>query len=209
MSQRAERQAACLRAVGYAKPTKREIVEYVNELIDGDGPLDERLIGLIWLYFERRPTQRAAKDVRYWVAQAAYTGDDREWMRYVRAEPGKLVATDGHRMHVADAGDVVSTGFRDPTTMLPVDPGDITFPPYEQVIPPPDLQGRTEKALTDFEPEGKDVVRLGEALLDRRYVREAYAGSETLLVSARGPLYPVRFDSLDGTRIAVVMPRRT
>jgi hypothetical protein len=181
-------------------------LEHIEDTLGGHADLiDLKLIGMVWLYFEQRPSQRAARDVRYWVAQAASTDETREHLRWVRAEPGRLIATDGHRLHMAEVPAAVA-GFLHPTTLTAVDV-DAVFPPYEQVVPAMP-EGAELVGLDDFEPVSKDSIRLDDIHFNRRYVLEAFAGSDTMLSGVTGALDPVRFESVDGKRVAVIMPMR-
>lgn len=204
-----DRQAACLKAAGYRKPTKRELLDRIDELLDGGPPVDPKLIGMVWLYFEQRPNQRAAGSDAHWVAQAVGTDETRQLMWCVRTEPGKLIATDGHRLHLATGQDVTSEGYLDATTLKPVEapsPG-MDFPPYDQLMPamPEDAE---LVMLADFMPVDRESVELTGIRLNRRYVREAFAGSDAMRFGHDGPLDPVRLESLDGRRVAVIMSMR-
>jgi hypothetical protein len=199
-----QRQAACLKAAGYAKPTKKELLTVIDELIEKGDPLDKKLVGLVWLYFEKNPSQKAASDLRYWVAQAVSKDDTRLPLHNVRCEPGKLIATDGHRLHIAEVDDVFTHGFFEPVTLTPIE-FDEQFPPCGDIekiaIPATKIV-----SFDDFEPVAKDVVKLGEVFFERRYIKEAFAGSETLRVSESGPRDVARFEGEN--RTALIMPRR-
>jgi hypothetical protein len=164
---------------------------------------------MVWLYFERQPNQRAAKHDSWWVAQVVGTDDTRPWLYHVRTEPGKLIATDGHRLHLATDQNVVHKGYLDATTLTPVEAPapDIDFPPYEQVMPAMPEDAELVK-LDDFTPVDRESVELAGIRLNRRYVREAFAGSDVMRFGRGGPLDPVRLESVDGKRVAVIMPMR-
>jgi hypothetical protein len=186
------------------------MLEHIEDILGGHADLiDSKLIGLVWLYFEPRPSQRAAKHDSYWVAQAVSTDENRPWIHCVRTEPGKLIATDGHRVHLATGQNVTSEGYLDATTLTPVEapaPG-MDFPPYEQVMPAMS-EGAELVKLEDFVPADRDSVKLNGVLFNRRYVREAFAGSDQMLFGITGALDPVRLESTDGKRVAVIMPLR-
>jgi hypothetical protein len=204
-----DRQAACLKAAGYRKPTKKDLLTRIDELLDAGPPTDPKLIGMVWLYFEQRPNHRAAKHDSWSVAQAVGTSEHRPWRWGVRTEPGKLIATDGHRMHLAAGQDVTDGGYLDATTLTPVEapaPG-MDFPPYEQVMPAMP-EGAELVKLDDFTPADRESVELAGIRLNRRYVREAFAGSDAMRYGRGGPLDPVRLESVDGKRVAVIMPMR-
>jgi hypothetical protein len=199
-----QKQAACLKAAGYAKPTKKELLTVIDELIEKGDPLDKKLVGLVWLYFEKNPSQKAADDLRYWVAQAVSKDDTKSFMHNVRCEPGKLIATDGHRLHIAEVSEVSADGFLEPITLTPIE-FDEQFPPYgdiEKIAPP----ATKTVSFDDFEPMAKDIVKLGEVFFERRFIKEAFAGSETMKVSESGPLDVARFEGEN--RTALIMPRR-
>lgn len=209
MSELQDRQAACLKAAGYRKPTKRELLDRIDELLNGGPPVDPKLIGMVWLYFEQRPSQRAAGSDAHWVAQAVRTDGRRPWLWCVRTEPGKLIATDGHRLHLAVGQDVTSSGYLDATTLHPVEApsSGMDFPPYEQVMPAMP-EGAELVKLSDFVPVDREAVELAGIRLNRRYVREAFAGSDAMRYGHDGLLDPVRLESVDGKRVAVIMPMR-
>jgi hypothetical protein len=201
-----QKQATCLKAAGYAKPTKKELLTVIDEILESSDSYDPKLVGLVWLYFEKNPSQKAADDLRYWVAQAVGHGEDRPWLYHVRIEPGKLIATDGHRLHIAlDNTNNTYTGFLDATTLTPFIDPDTQFPPYDEIL---DSAPPATKIVSfdDFEPMDKDTVKLGEVFFERRYIREAFAGSETMLVSESGPSDIARFEGEN--RTALIMPRR-
>jgi hypothetical protein len=196
-----QKQAACLKAAGYAKPTKKELLAVIDEILESSDSYDPKLVGLVWLYFEKNPSQKAASDLRYWVAQAVSTDDTRP---YVRCELGKLIATDGHRLHIAEVSDVSEEGFLEPITLTPIE-FDGKFPPYDQIL---DIAPPATKIVSfdDFEPMAKDIVKLGDVVFERRYIKEAFAGSETMKVSEGDPLNVARFEGEN--RTALIMPRR-
>jgi hypothetical protein len=106
-----------------------------------------------------------------------------------------------------DESNPTYTGWLDPTTLTPFINPDVTFPPYEQVVPAMP-EGAELVGLDDFVPVGKDSIRLDGIHFNRRYVLEAFAGSDTMLSGVTGALDPVRFESVDGKRVAVIMPMR-
>jgi hypothetical protein len=199
-----QRQAACLKAAGYAKPTKKELLTVIDEILESSESFDPKLVGLVWLYFEKNPSQKAANYPSWWVAQAVSKDETRPSLHNVRCEPGKLIATDGHRLHIATNQNVVSKGFLEPTTLTPIE-FDEQFPPYDQILnsAPPATK---IVSFDDFEPVAKDVVKLGEVFFERRYIKEAFAGSETMRVSKSGPRDVARFEGEN--RTALIMPRR-
>jgi hypothetical protein len=201
-----QKQAACLKAAGYAKPTKKELLTVIDEILESSDSYDPKLVGLVWLYFEKNPSQKAASDLRYWVAQAVSKDDTKPHLHNVRCEPGKLIATDGHRLHIAeDDTNSTYTGFLEPITLTPFIDPDTQFPPYgdiEKIAPP----ATKIVSFDDFEPMAKDVVKLGEVFFERRFIKEAFAGSETMKVSEGDPLNVARFEGEN--RTALIMPRR-
>jgi hypothetical protein len=188
-----QKQAACLKAAGYFKPTKKELLTVIDEILESSDSFDPK-------------SQKAASDLRYWVAQAVSKDDTRPHLHNVRCEPGKLIATDGHRLHIAeDDTNSTYTGFLEPITLTPFIDPDTQFPPYgdiEKIAPP----ATKIVSFDDFEPMAKDIVKLGEVFFERRYIKEAFAGSETMKVSESGPLDVARFEGEN--RTALIMPRR-
>lgn len=88
-----------------------------------------------------------------WVALAVSVADIRQYLQFVRVSNGVMYATDGHRLHWANAADLLD-GYYDAKTQLQV-PDDFIrgrFPDVRRVIPK--IEG-----MTKFEGEGAPSVR--------------------------------------------------
>ncbi|MNC36452.1 DNA polymerase III subunit beta [compost metagenome] len=92
-----------------------------------------------------KPPAVAAKTVAAWVAKAAAKKDIRKYLNYVYVNEGVMVATDGHRLHLAPSD--LAPGLYDPKSMVKMfgldyeasgHPG--KFPDYRRIIPSADVE---------------------------------------------------------------------
>lgn len=111
-----------------------------------------------------------------WVSRAVSTdiNEPREFMKYVYSNGSKLMATDGHRVHVIEQER--QKGFYCPLTFEKQNLPDLKYPDIEKFFKPDvgldnyDYRNMEHDLL---QPIGKWVVRIDDIAFDSRYVREA------------------------------------
>lgn len=125
------------------------------------------------------PVPKEPRDAFDWVAKAVSDDRDvRKYLRYVYVEDGEMVATNGHRMHIAKTE--LPNGFYDPRTRLLVDT-DAKYPDYKRVIPKLEKMecdtGRKCWITSAMQLRGKEVfyVTIGDVAINKMYLDEAMA----------------------------------
>lgn len=80
---------------------------------------DNKLMIAGLLTFFTPPVPKTPKDNFSWVVKAVETSPvtDREWTRHILVTDDHIIATDGHRLHVAE-NDGMKPGFYDPKTRI-------------------------------------------------------------------------------------------
>lgn len=204
-------------AARVGKPTKPSAQNMLMTLADKykeDKETFEQL-GALYAYF-MPPVPKAAKveDTFKWVAQAVEKKGYREYLQYVRCCYNKdgllvLVATDGHRMHVAKAPDGYTEGFYD-VAGNKVDV-DMYCPDWERVVPRenPHCGLYTPLKNPTLRQHGKNVLvsMPGDGWLNRAYLAQAMGKQESVSVSYEDGVAPYMISHECGA-YAVIMPVR-
>lgn len=140
--------------------SRKEALAIVKGLMEGIDPVDTADIERLYRYF-LPAIPKVSKTGEQWVAKAI--GDDKDvgrpFFQYLHAAKGRLVATDGNRLHYVEFH---STGFFDPKSMHPVKTG-LTYPDIDRVIPSSRRDDFISYKLDDLEKEttvflGKDII---------------------------------------------------
>ncbi len=130
---------------GMAFAALREIIEHTQS--DPNGPYREGdgdlLLDLARLYahFLPKPGKRA-RTTWQWVAMAMAKNDVRHYLCYVYVTEDEIVATDGHRLHVAPNVEGLTPGYYDAAGNRIHAPDYARYPEYKRVIPSPRAPGR-------------------------------------------------------------------
>ncbi len=173
----------------------------------GDPESIQILVGMVEKYFGPKINQKAKKNSDFWVTNVVSEFKSSPHIINAYVETGhtnRIIATDGHRMHYCRTK-IEHEGFVHPLTLEPVE-CDLQFPPYDQVVPKSFEHVKENVRLTDFETVEKEQVEFEGILFNKKYVMDAFTGSETMTVSFSGPLDPVQFT--EGYKLAIVMPQR-
>lgn len=122
---------------------------------------------------------KTPKDSFEWVAKAVADHKDiRTYLRYVYVENGKMVATDGRRLHLADT--VLKDGFYCPKTRLLVDV-DAKYPQYQRVIPKRSLMTAAktfELNVTHIKSKETFYYMVSSVAVNKEYLDDAMATPE-------------------------------
>ncbi len=107
---------------------------------EGDGDL---LLGLARLYahFLPKPGKRA-RTTWQWVAMAMAKDDVRYYLNYVYVTEEEIVATDGHRLHIAPNVEGLTPGYYDAAGNRIHAPDYARYPDFKRVQPDPQARGR-------------------------------------------------------------------
>ena len=140
-------------------------------------------------------------------------------LAYIKAEPGRIVAADGHRLHVANVPHTLEPGFykverntRSSVSLLGMPAQD--FPNYQSVVDACDLAKRETHYFSNFDSGGEcgpysAVIRAmdKEVTLDYGYVKQALQYANEVF-SVGGSLSPVCLADSLGLYEAFIMPRK-
>jgi hypothetical protein len=153
------------------------------------------------------PTAAAAKKHNFtWVALASRPDDIREPLRYVHCDGSRIMATDGHRLHIVPNDEGLAKGFYDRNKQR-VEDVSFRFPDIDRVLPKTD---GVEPVIVD--PERVAIsddgisADLGGVHINLKYFKHAVAGHGGGQWYLRGPLDSAVLKS--GSRTAVIMPIR-
>lgn len=123
---------------GVKKPSKATASEYMRVLYDIEG-VNKEAIAALYQYF--LPTFKKPKNLIEWVSLAKSKEMTRYYICEMHAGDGKLVATDGHRIHVVNLSDVdldeYLNGYVSLTGAKIECKG--TYPQWERVVPEDNL----------------------------------------------------------------------
>lgn len=191
------------RALKAKKPSKQHAQTILRDLADKHPNSVARLAELYAYFMPALP--KKPKDDFGWVALAVGKEGSRPYLGYVYVDGGQMVATDGYRMHVADAGEF-EPGFYHPVTRERC-AVDFKYPEYKRVIPEASRKPRepVDKGCADMGSYGI-ARKMDDAAFNKRYLDDALAGLELPQWTMQGMKGPCRIDS--GNRTAVVMPVR-
>jgi hypothetical protein len=185
------------------KTSRSDAYLIITHAIEDGGVLSEYDMANLYSFFI--PTTPKNKNDFQWVHSAiTTTKDTRYYLKYVYVIDGEMVATDGHRMHIAETD--LENGFYDKAGVkVEVD---ATFPNYKRVIP---------KDGTPFSwvAEYCEVIENGGAPLiyklpngagvNKKYWDAATQGASVVDFDAVDKTSPIKIE-LTGSRFAVVMP---
>lgn len=164
-----------------------------------------------------------------WCAKAMSKDDVRHYLRYVYVTDEEIMATDGHRLHIAPNADNLEPGFYGAEGVRLHPPSYSAYPDTKRVRPSPDADNRTWYTVTikDLKIGGRTSSAKNEGVLhwyelpthdeespQRVQINKAYFDA---LVSM-DPNEPIRINTgsmsasvlveLSGGRLAVMMPLR-
>lgn len=199
------------------------VEDMVNQLEASGGMTDEMQWDLSRLWAHFMPGKIARPRTAFdWVAKAQAKNDVRYYLRYIKVDEDSIVATDGHRLHIAPNDEGLSPGFYGHEKAMLEEAESMQFPNIERAIPDPDAEGRVwlEVKTDELEIEtkatvisGKDVVLNAYQIREGQYVNADYLNAAASMED--GPLSinvgdvnaSVLLAGNDGRR-AVVMPLR-
>jgi hypothetical protein len=113
------------------KTKKREAFDVVLQAIDQGGQIDSNELAKLYQYFTP-PIPKKPTTPEQWVALAMAKNDIRYYLNHIYSDGGRLMATDGHRLHVYKTNKY-PVGFYDQNmNLIEVD---ATYPQIDRVIP--------------------------------------------------------------------------
>lgn len=196
-------------AQGRSKPNKKAIHQLIAELIR-TGKIDAGYEDLADIYaWFMPPIPAKAKTPQDWVAKAMAKDDIRDYLNYLYSDGTRLIATDGHRLHLCPTD--LPEGYYD-AAGTSCDVG-FTFPDVDRVIPALDgLLGLpvTESFPVEVNKFDMHCYRLPDGPLVQKSYLDAAINREST-----GTIYYSPDDNgrairvhLGGDRLAVIMPVR-
>jgi len=133
---------------------------------------------------------KTAKEPWKWVAKAVPTNDVRYYLNYLYSDGGRLIGTDGHRMHFIETD--LKAGFYNPKTLDPITV-DGRFPDIERVIPK--KTNFKEYVLSDLVHGSTPLIKSGKT------IEHVIIGKHKTHVN-KDYLYQA-FNKFDGVKISV------
>jgi len=171
-----------------------------EEMHDSHGPDLARL----YAFFEPQAPAKP-KTVFDWVAKAMAKKDQRHYLNWVYSDGARIIATNGHRLHIAHVA--LEPGFYDKNGTLAHGPEYAVFPDVDRVIPPANPAPVQLADLTPITTRGKVIhkVRINGAVsIDRAYMQDADSMGPGEWTAPENKSRPARIDYPHGT--AVIMP---
>lgn len=209
----------------YGNLKKDEAQTLIAELATQDLTEKEREFKLARLYTYFTPASpKKPKTDEQWIGLAmAGKKDIREYLQFIKANEGDLVATDGHRLHLISGYDTEDNSWYD-KSMNSIEGIEYRYPDYKRVIP--DTAKMTEIAIdvsslevvelakafsADLRYAYKIVDNKGDTLLhvNKKYLDQALSGltSPTFYINSEYPQYNSLLIT-DSNKLAVIMPIR-
>lgn len=191
------------------KDAAEDLIVEMAARLPGEADNLARLLALI------KPPAVVGKSLEAWVAKAAAKKDVRKYLNFVYVNDGSMVATDGHRLHMAPCD--LEPGMYDPKSMVKMwgldtevagHPG--RFPEYRRILPIADVEP-VENAKVEIKERLKlftpcTVTLDGKTVgLNLEYWEQATA--RCTHVAVRGPHESLRLEGPNGI-LAVIMPTR-
>jgi len=188
----------------HKKTNRKEAYDIVRSAIENDGVLDQYALANLYSFFI--PNTPKVKTDFQWVHTAISTEATRYYLNYVYVADGEMVATDGHRLHLAKTE--LENGFYDKAgNKVEVD---ATFPDYHRVIPEPAKPYSWVAAhceVREIGDNGLAYILTNGAGVNKKYWDIASQGADVVDFDMADEATPLRMDFENG-RLAVVMPMR-
>jgi len=196
-------------------PKKDEVFDHIKELVKA-GTLPPEEAAILYAYFlPKGGANKKDLSTEQWVALAVGKKDIREYLNYMYSDGKRLMASDGHRLHVApDVG--LPAGYYDSALNRVAHLDGVSYPDVDRVIPA-DTDQREYREVTlsslPVEDSGtkafKTIYRMptGQGI-QTKYLNEAVGKVERFTYSSGAELGgAIKITHSDG-RIAVIMPVR-
>lgn len=153
-----------------------------------------------------------------WVALVASKDKTREaiFNRVYALDDYTIAATDGHRLHVGVATKALNTKGESLTPKGDPLKVDVNFPPTDHLISSKEYDNRVLKSdfkWFDLDSNGERILQLeidGVAMeFNAQYIDDAFNCADSMYcITPKSALDMLCLKSLDGNRLAIVMPRR-
>lgn len=205
---------------GVKKPGKQKAFENVRFLINDlpESFYEDHKIVLAELFkFFTPPVSKKPKDNFGWCALAAGNDQRRPFLNYVYVvDAYQMVATNGHRIHIAPNSENLEPGFYCPKTKVKVKKiGEVKYPDYERLLTYKNL----EPAELKWEKRTSDIKQIpfiavtkdtngNDYAFDLKYFEEALCGFTDDFKWIPGESGLDRAFMVSETHIAVLMPVR-
>ena len=174
------------------KPTKKQAFNLLLDARNGED-LTSHSISMLLNYFAP-PMPKIPKTVEQWAAKATAEKDLRPYLNSFLVDSGKVIATDGHRLHIGSTD--MPDGKYDKKTLLPVEM-EGTYPKYSRVIPETndsDFAPLTASELAPCNDRFGDkntpihFYTIGGSNFMQSYVNDAMGGRECVFAIAQDKL---------------------
>lgn len=205
------------KAFNLPKQRKHDAIKALEDLarsFDVNTPEGRRIAAAYHYFTGTLPKPKKAKTTFDWIARAAdYTNTRSNYsMSSVAVDNTYMVATNGHRLHLAPTDDR-PYGFYHPKTGQQVSDNIETFPNYIRVIPTYEFTDTIHiKDVNDLEAESDSyrtsvISESGTTFyVNKKYLLDACDNASTeITFKATTPDRPIVVDHPDGRR-AVIMP---
>ena len=112
--------------------SRKDAFHIIEQLMLHNQPLDLFEAEKLYKYFMPKTKSKVAKSAIEWCAKAVSKKDIHEMLRYLYSDGKRLMATDGHRLHVIETD--LDEGYYCPHTFQKVDL-DTSYPTIDRIIP--------------------------------------------------------------------------
>ena len=197
-------------ACAMKKPSRIDVYSQLITVIEA-GDVNDQFLASIYAFF--LPPLAAKKVPEQWVALAMAKNDVRYYLNFVYSDGKRLVATDGHRLHVLKTNQY-PPGYYDQQLVKIHGPEYAKYPDIDRVIPKDgkvhqvnlsDLKVRS----TSFEGKPVPTVRLpGKVWVERRYLLDTLNGEKDFTVEITTPRNAVRIPITDDRFAVIMSPRK-
>jgi hypothetical protein len=183
---------------------KNAIYASFRDALTNDGQFNELAMAKLYAYFMPNTPAKPKTDEQ-WVALAKPTNDVRYYLNYLYSDGNRIMATDGHRLHILNKS--IEPGFYN-KEMIKIEV-DGKFPDVDRNIPECNKHMFfSEAKLADFEDNGKicPVYQINDVTVNAAYMKKACSGftDPVILYSDKRHAIVIK----DDNKMAVVMPMR-
>lgn len=124
---------ACKRKEQFGKMKKDVLIKHLEELYEEAVDSHKSYLADLYSHF-LPPAPKVAKTAVDWVFKAVYKGNARPCLQNIYCDGENIVATGGHRLHMAKAPEGTEVGFYNQMGKK-INGVNYTFPDYKRVIP--------------------------------------------------------------------------
>ena len=187
--------------------TKKIACAIVRKLISSPESIDDQDLAVLYKQFTPATPAKPKNDYD-WVSLAMGKNDVRYYLNHIYCDGSRIMATDGHRLHIIDNYLNLEPGFYDKNkAKIEVD---ASFPDVDRVIP--SKYGKnipfSNLEIADYQYEGKNtpIYKINDIAVNAEYKKKAALGFKDPIIYYKNSHYAVYIK--DGAKTAVIMPIR-